>query len=282
MLVPSLPCSFRNLSQEALDVRSPEPSSALGLEDKVVVVTGASQGVGHGCALEFARAGARVVVLARGLERAEAVAASIRDAGGEALAIGCDVTRDEDVADAVARTLDHFGRVDVLVNNVGGRRGEPEGRLLDAGPDYWRQTLDFNLTTVLACSQAFARVMIDQEIAGAIVNVGSVAGFKATPGLAPYGAAKAGLVQLTKTLALEVAPYGIRVNAVAPGMVDTDSLREYLDDAALAERATQVPAGRVAQPEDIGRVAVFLASDLAGWVMGQTVIADGGETLAQG
>jgi NAD(P)-dependent dehydrogenase (short-subunit alcohol dehydrogenase family) len=124
--------------------------------------------------------------------------------------------------------------------------------------------------------------MIERESPGVIVNIGSVAGFKASPGLAPYGAAKAALVQLTKTLGLELAPQRIRVNAVAPGMVDTDSLREYLDEAALAERAQQVPARRIAKPEDIGKVVVLMASDLASWVTGQTLVADGGELLAAG
>ena len=259
-----------------------QQTSLLGLEGKVVLITGGSQGVGLGCAQEFTRAGARVALVARGVDRAEQAAKTIRTSGGEALAIPGDVTLQEDIPRVVEETLRGFGRVDVMVNNVGGRRGEPEGRLLDAGVDHWQQTLELNLTTVLACSQAFARAMIESNRKGSIVNVGSVAGFKASPGLAPYGAAKAGLVQLTKTLGIELAEYGIRVNAVAPGMVDTDSLREYLDDAALAERAKQVPAGRIAKPEDIGRVAVFLASDLAGWVTGQTLIADGGELLAGG
>ena len=254
--------------------------SALGLEDKVVVITGGSQGVGYGCAIQFARAGAHVAVVARGLARAEEAAATIRSLGREAHAIRADVTRDEDIERAVAETLAHFGRVDVLVNNVGGRRGKPEGRLLDSGPESWRRTLELNLYSVLACTQAFARAMIDSKTPGAIVNVGSVAGFKASPGLAPYGAAKAGLVQLTKTLGLELAPYGIRVTAVAPGMVDTESLRAYLDAEALAERSKSVPAGRIATPEDIGKVVVLMASDLAGWVVGRTLIADGGELLA--
>jgi len=113
------------------------------------------------------------------------------------------------------------------------------------------------------------------------VNVGSVAGYKASPGLAPYGAATAARVQLTKTLALELAPHGIRVTAVAPGMADTESLREFLSDEDLAVRAKRIPAGRIAAPEDIGKVVVLLASDLAGWVYGRTLIADGGELLSQ-
>ena len=254
--------------------------TSLGLEDRVVVVTGSSQGVGLGCAMAFARAGADVVIVARGLERAEAAAEQIRSLGREALALQADVTRDEDVDRVVRSSIERFGRIDVGVNNVGGRRGEPEGRLMDSGGAYWRETLELNLYTVLSCTQAFARTMIERDAPGVIVNIGSVVGLRASPGLAPYGAAKAGLAQLTKTLAAELAPHRIRVNSVAPGMVDTDSLRAFLDDAALAERAKGVPAGRIGQPEDIGRVAVLLASDLAGWVTGQTLVADGGEVLA--
>jgi len=256
-------------------------TSALGLEDKVVVITGGSQGVGRGCAMQFARAGAHVAVAARGTVQAEEVAVSVRSLGRQALTIQADVTRDADIARVVSETLDRFGRLDVAINNVGGRRGEPEGTLLESGPEYWRKTLELNLYTTLACSQAFARAMIKSQSGGVIINIGSVAGFRASPGLAPYGAGKAGLVQLTKTLALELAPHAIRVAAVAPGMVDTESLREYLSEQDLAERSKRIPAGRIATPEDIGKVVVLMASDLGSWIYGQTLIADGGESLSQ-
>ncbi len=256
--------------------------SILGLQDKVVVVTGSSQGVGRGCARQFARAGAHVVVVARGLERAEQAAVELRSLGGEALAIQADVTVQDDIERMVATTLERFGRIDVAVNNVGGRRGKPAGSLLESGPDYWRQTLELNLFTVLTCTRAFADVMIARAQRGVIINIGSTTAYKATPHLAPYGAAKAGLIQLTRTLALELAPHGIRVTGVSPGMVDTDALREFMDDATLAERGQQVPAGRIATPDDLGKVAVLMASDLAAWVYGDTLVADGGELLVPG
>jgi NAD(P)-dependent dehydrogenase (short-subunit alcohol dehydrogenase family) len=256
--------------------------SILGLEDKVVVVTGSSQGVGLGCARQFARVGADVVLVARGAERLERASQELRAFGRRVLTVQADVTREEDIDRMVASAMDHFGHIDVAVNNVGGRRGKPEGGLLDSGPDYWRRTLDLNLYTVLACSQAFARAMIASRTRGAIVNIASLSAYKATPNLAPYGAAKAGLVQLTRTLALELAPHGIRVTGVAPGMVDTDSLREWLDDDALAERARHLPAGRIGTPDDLGRVVVMMASDLGAWVYGSTLVADGGEQIAEG
>ena len=268
--------------QKTDDSMQKTDDSMLGLQDKVVVVTGSSQGVGRGCAVQFARAGAHVVVVARGIERAQEAAAEVESLGGKALAICADVTVQDDIERMVATTLDQFGRIDVAVNNVGGRRGKPEGSLLESGPDYWRQTLELNLLTVLTCTRAFADAMIARETRGVIINIGSTTAYKATSHLAPYGAAKAGLIQLTKTLALELAPHGIRVTGVSPGMVDTDSLREFMDDAALAERGKRVPAGRIAKPDDLGKAVVLMASDLAGWVYGDTLVADGGELLVDG
>jgi 2-deoxy-D-gluconate 3-dehydrogenase len=254
-------------------------ASVLGLEGKVAVVTGSSQGVGLGCARQFARAGAGVVLVGRRKDALREAASELERFGGAVLPVEADVEREADVAALVEAALARFGRIDVAVNNVGGRRGAPEGTVLDSGPDFWRRTLAFNLDSVLACTQAFARSMIATGRSGVIVNVASVAAFKASPRLAPYGAAKAGLVQLTRTLARELAPHRIRVCGVAPGMVDTDSLREWLDAGAIAERGSRLPAGRIGTPDDIGRVVVLLASDLAAWVYGSTLIADGGELL---
>jgi NAD(P)-dependent dehydrogenase (short-subunit alcohol dehydrogenase family) len=256
--------------------------SVLGLEDKIVVVTGSSQGVGLGCVRQFARVGAHVVLVGRRSDPLEAAAREIRELGRQVLAVPADVTVDEDIEALVSATMERFGRVDVLINNVGGRRGKPDGAFLDSGPEYWRQTLDLNLQTVLACTQAFARAMVSTGTPGTVINIASVAAYKASPNLAPYGAAKAALVQLTKTLALELAPHGIRVAGVAPGMVDTDSLREWLDDDALAARARHLPARRIATPDDLGRIAVMMASDLGAWVYGSTLVADGGELIAAG
>jgi len=256
-------------------------NSMLGLDNKVVVVTGSSQGVGRGCAVQFARAGAKVVVVARGLERAEDAAEEVRSLGVEALAVAADVTRQEGVDRVVEASLERFGRIDVGINNVGGRAGEPKGTILESGSSYWEETTRLNLTSAWMGCQAFARAMIDRKTGGVIVNISSVAARKAGPALAPYAAAKAAVDQLTRTAARELAPHGIRVVGVAPGMVDTDSLRIFLDDEAMAERAKEVPAGRIALPDDLGRVVVMMASDLAGWVYGDTIAADGGEILAR-
>jgi len=256
--------------------------SILGLEGKVVVVTGSSQGVGLGCARQFARVGCDVVLVGRRADPLKAAAEELRELGGEVLTVTADVTRQSDVDAMVAASLERFGRIDVAVNNVGGRRGKPEGTLMDSGREYWEQTLDVNLTTVLACTQAFARAMMDRGTPGVIVNVASTTAYKATPHLAPYGASKAGLLQLTKTLALELSAHGIRVVGVSPGMTDTDALREFMDGSQIAARAEQLPAGRVGVPDDLGRVVVMMASELGSWVYGSTLVADGGELIAEG
>jgi len=254
-------------------------ASLLGLEGKIAVVTGASQGVGLGCARQFVRAGADVVITGRRAEPLEKAAAELRGAGREILAVVGDAEEPGDVARLVAATKERFGRVDVLVNNVGGRRGKPEGTLLESGPDYWRGTLDRNLMSVFHCTQAFARFMIETGRPGVVVNVASVGAYRASPRLVPYGAAKAALIQATGTLARELAPHRIRVCGVAPGMVDTDSLRAWIDDKKMAERGRKLPAGRIGLPDDIGKAVLMLASDLGAWIYGPTLIADGGELL---
>ena len=251
----------------------------LGLEDKVVVVTGSSQGVGRGCALQFARAGAHVVIVARGRELAEEVAAEVRALGRQSIAVQADVTRKEDVDRMIAAALDKFGRIDVGVNNVGGRGGTPVGSVLESDPGFWQETFEISLYTVLLNTKAFAATMVERQIHGSIVNVASVAALKSTPGIATYGAAKAAVMQLTKTLASELGPYGIRVNAVAPGMVDTKALAAFLTPEERANRVAKIPLARLATPDDIGKAVVLVASDLAGWITGETVVTDGGQSL---
>lgn len=254
-------------------------SSILGLEDKVAIVTGASQGVGLGCARQFIRAGAHVVITGRRAEPLEKAAAGLRGAGREVVCVVGDAEDPQDVAKVIEAAEKAFGRADILVNNVGGRRGKPEGSLLESGPEYWRGTVDRNLTSVFTFTQAFARYLIGKKRPGVVVNVASVAAFHASPRLAPYGASKAGLIQATGTLALELAPHGIRVCGVAPGMVDTDSLRQWLDDAMIARRGKKLAAGRIGLPDDLGKAVLMMASDLGAWIYGTTLVADGGELL---
>lgn len=253
--------------------------SVLGLEGKVAVITGSSQGVGLGCARQFVRVGADVVLVGRRAEPLEKAAAELKGSGREVVTVVADVEQEAGVAAILDAAKQRFSRVDILVNNVGGRRGKPEGTLLESGPEFWRGTIERNLLSVLACTQAFARFMIETKRPGVIINVASVGAYRASPRLAPYGASKAGLIQATGTLARELAPHGIRVCGVAPGMVDTDSLREWFDAKTLTQRGRKLPAGRIGTPDDIGRVVMMMASDLGSWVYGTTLVADGGELL---
>ena len=266
--------------------------SLLGLEEKVAVITGSANGIGRACALELARAGTHVVVSDLRGERAESEKAAdeVRAIGRQALVVDADASRESDIEALVAAALERFGRIDVGVNNAGRTGRPPAGPAaprfhsptsLEAGLEYWNEMLEVGLTSVYLGSRGFARAMVEGEIRGSIINISGHAGMRASVGLAPYGAAKAGVIHLTKTLGAELAPHGIRVNSVAPGATDTRALRGYFDtEERRARAAAAVPMGRIGTPSDIAKVVVLLASDLAGWVTGQTLSADGGQSIA--
>jgi 3-oxoacyl-[acyl-carrier protein] reductase len=264
----------------------------LGLDEKVAVITGSANGIGRACALELARAGTHIVVsdLPREHAASENVADAVREIGREALVVDADASQPSDIEVLVEATLERFGRLDVGVNNAG-RTGRPpagsatpifhEPTSLESGLDYWNDMLEVGLTSVFLGSRGFARAMAEREIKGSIINISGHAGMRASVGLAPYGAAKAGVIHLTKTLGAELAPHGIRVNSVAPGATDTRALRGYFStEERRARAAAAIPMGRIGTPEDIAKVVVLLASDLAGWVTGQTLSADGGQSIA--
>lgn len=266
--------------------------SLLGLDEKVSVITGSANGIGRACALALARAGSHVVVSDLRGERArsEGVADEVRAIGRDALVVDADVSRESEVEALVAATLERFGCLDVGVNNAGRTGRPPTGSghprfqaptSLEAGLDYWNEMLEVGLTSVYLGSRSFAAAMVERGTRGSIINISGHAGMRASVGLAPYGAAKAGVIHLTKTLGAELGPHGIRVNSVAPGATDTRALRGYFKiEARRARAAAAVPMGRIGTPEDIAKVVVLLASDLAGWVTGQTLSADGGQSIA--
>jgi NAD(P)-dependent dehydrogenase (short-subunit alcohol dehydrogenase family) len=243
------------------------------LRDRVAVVTGASQGIGRAIARELARVGADVVVCSRRLPALKPVADEVRAAGRRALAVECDVTDAGQVDNVVAQTLSTFGRLDLLVNNAGYRIRAP---LEDLPRAEWDAMVGVNLTGVFLFSQAVGRVMIRQQ-SGKIVNVTSVAGRNGVRGMAAYAAAKAGVTVLTQSLGAEWARHGIRVNAVAPGPVETEGVLEvWKTPAMIAQAAREVPLGRLGRPEEIAWAVVFVASDQANFMTGETLYVSGG------
>ncbi len=247
----------------------------LGLRRKRVLLAGTGAGIGRACALAFAEAGARVACVDVEPGRADEVADAVRAAGAEALPLRADVRRREDVAAAVESTVQAFGGIDVCADIIGEARW---GRVLELSDTDWDESFDLVLRHVFYLAQSVGKQMVAQATGGALVSISSVSGIASAPLHAAYGAAKAGLMALTRTLAVELAVAGIRVNAVAPGAVLTPRVVQHLTPERRAESARAIPMGRLAAPDEIAKVVVFLASDLASYITGQTVIVDGGAT----
>ena len=242
------------------------------LNEKVALVTGAARGLGRAIALELAAAGAKVIVNYAGSEaKAAEVVEQILAAGGEAFAVQADVSRADDVERLVKTALEEFGRIDILVNNAGIARDNLLLRLKEAD---WDAVLNTNLKGVYLCTKAVSKGMLKQR-SGVIINISSVVGVSGNAGQANYAAAKAGVIGFTKSMAKELAPRGIRVNAVAPGYIATD-MTEILPEEVKSEILSRIPLGYVGKPADIAQAVLFLASPAANYITGQTLIVDGG------
>ncbi|HEY8286118.1 MAG TPA: 3-oxoacyl-[acyl-carrier-protein] reductase [Chloroflexota bacterium] len=243
---------------------------------RVALVTGASRGIGRASALALAAAGYAVCVNYRSQEEAaHAVVRAIRDADGEAIAVGADISRREEVDTLFQRTTEELGPVAVLVNNAGVTR---DTLLLRLSEDDWDTVLDTNLRGAYLCTKAALRPMLKARW-GRIISVSSVVGLTGNPGQANYAAAKAGLIGFTRSVAREVANRNITANALAPGYITTD-ITQDLPDQLKAKVLEMIPAGRFGTPEDVADVVVFLASDGARYITGQVLNVDGGFVTA--
>jgi 3-oxoacyl-[acyl-carrier protein] reductase len=249
----------------------------LKLEGSVAIVTGASRGIGKGIAQRLAQEGARVAMTARGAEALTEAAQGITAAGGTVLPVAGDAGVASDVDAMFKQVLDKWERVDILVNNAGW--ASPIAHILDMDETHWDTVIQSNLKSVyLHCHRA-ANIMVDRGTRGAIVNISSFAAARAHRYMAAYDASKGGMEAMTRTMAIDLAPFGIRVNVVGPGAIHTEEY-EPLGDEARLSRGRTVPLGRVGYPEDIAGAVAFLASDDASYITGQCLYVDGG-MLAQ-
>jgi len=250
----------------------------LDLSGKVALITGASSGIGAASAMVFADLGAHVAI---GYYNNQAGAETVRDAiateGGKALAIKADVRVSEEIEMLVRRTSEELGPIDILVNNAGSlirRQSLPE-----MTAECWDEVMDLNLKSAMLCAREVAPLMIRQK-SGAIINVASIAGRTGGgPGAAAYSTAKAGLITFTKSLAKELAPHGIRVNAVSPGVIDTPFHQIFSTPEMIKNFISTIPLGRIGKPIECATVIAFLASDASSYIVGETIEINGGQLM---
>jgi 3-oxoacyl-[acyl-carrier protein] reductase len=245
------------------------------LEKKVAVVTGGGQGLGRAITLALVRAGANVVVADMNLETAEAVAAEVVQAGGEALAVQVDVADEASVDALRERALGRWDRVDILIANAG---MYPRSLVVEMPEEEWDRVLDVNVGGQFLCARAFVPAMKRQG-SGRIICTASAIAYKGQAGHSHYAASKAAVLGFVRGLARELGPYGITVNSIAPGTANTTMPRQHRSEESLLDRGAKVPLGRIAEPEDIANTAVFLAGDGASYVTGQCLLVTGGDLM---
>ena len=261
------------------------------LTDQVAVITGGGGGIGRAIALACASVGAHVVIGDIVPERCEETAARVREMGRQALAAPTDVSDTNQVRTLVESAASHFGRVDILVNNAGGVSRKP---FLEQSERSWRRLIDLNLVSMLAATAAAAPVMIRGQRGGSIINVSSIEASRAAPNFAVYAACKAGMLNFTRTMALELAEHGVRVNAIAPDYTVTPGLRgnhtgpvnpaSWIQPTAKQDDATarRIPLGRAGIDTECGNVAVFLSSPMSSYITGTVIPVDGGTWASSG
>jgi NAD(P)-dependent dehydrogenase (short-subunit alcohol dehydrogenase family) len=254
--------------------------------NQVIIITGAASGIGQACAFRFAREGANVACLDLNEAANEATAAQCRESGVDAIALNCNVADPDSVQAGIEATLARWGRVDVLVTAAGIYSGAP---LPEVSLQQWQRLIDVNLTGVFLCNRAVAPLLMKQR-SGSIINISSMAGKTSFPASAEYSASKSGVIGLTRSVAMDLAPYGVTANAVCPGNTLTEMVRQVAErvgpqdgltaDEWLARRAGECPLQRMAEPWEIAGVVAFLASEDSRYLTGQAIEVDGGMVMS--
>ncbi len=249
--------------------------SEFDIADKVAIITGGGTGIGRTIATEFAKAGADVVVASRKQANLDSVAEEIKALGRQSLAIATDIRIPEQVDKLVKQTVDRFGRIDILINNAGASFMCPVEEMT---PNGWDTIVNINLKGTFLCCRAVGKVMIQQK-KGKIINFASTAGVNGFPRMAHYGAAKAGVINFTKSLAMEWAQHNINVNCIVPGLIETEGVKAQmqLSAEALEERKKMPLLDRLGRTEDIAYTAIFLASEASRFITGETIIVRGNQ-----
>jgi glucose 1-dehydrogenase len=247
------------------------------LKDKVAIVTGATKGIGVAIAKEYAKEGAKVVGTGRTIELGAKVVEEIKADGGDAIFVKCDVSKKADIDNVIAQTLKQYGTVDIVVNNAGVNHSAD---IFDITEEDWDWVMSVDLKGAFFMSQAAAKVMVDQDKPGSIVNIGSVMAILALADQIPYCAAKGAVEQMTKAMGLSLIGKGIRVNCVSPGPVMTELMERVVhNEEKHKQLMDRLPIGYIASCEEIARVCVFMASDDASYFVGQSIYPDGGRSI---
>ena len=256
--------------------------TTIRLDDKVAFITAGANGLGEGAAMHIARCGGHIAIADIDADNGERVAAAVCALGRQALLIRTDVLHTDQIEAAVQQTAQHFGRLDILINNAGGTR---HGAFIEQPERSWRKHIDLNFVSMLAATQTAARVMMAAGNGGTIINIASSEGLRAAPGYAVYAACKAAMVSFTRTMALELSGHGIHVHALAPDMIETDGLKRFVESLrpeVNAARDRYIPLGRMGSVDELSGLIVFLASGMASYLTGLTIPVDGGTIASSG